>query len=52
MHEIVGHIPMFCDPVVCDISQQIGLLSLGATDSQISQLGHLYWFTIEFGACR
>lgn len=43
---------MFCDPVVCDISQQIGLLSLGATDSQISQLGHLYWFTIEFGACK
>ena len=43
---------MFSDPVVCDISQQIGLLSLGATDEQISQLGHLYWFTIEFGACR
>jgi phenylalanine-4-hydroxylase len=43
---------MFCDPVVCDISQQIGLLSIGATDTQIAQLGHLYWFTIEFGACR
>lgn len=42
---------MFADSDVAELSQQIGLLSLGATDQQIAQLGTLYWFTLEFGAC-
>lgn len=37
---------MFADPDVAELSQQIGLLSLGATDEQIAQLGTLYWFTL------
>lgn len=28
------------------------MLSLGATDEQVSWLGSLYWFTLEFGACK
>lgn len=51
LHEFMGHVPMFADPVVCDISQLIGMLSLGATDAQVAQLGSIYWFTIEFGLC-
>jgi phenylalanine-4-hydroxylase len=51
LHEFMGHIPMFADKKVCDISQLIGQLSLGATDEQIVQLGAIYWFTIEFGMC-
>lgn len=51
IHEYIGHIPMFADPVICDISQTLGLLSLGATDAQIKELGAIYWFTIEFGIC-
>jgi phenylalanine-4-hydroxylase len=43
---------MFADKDIADISQQIGILSLGASDKQISELGALYWYTIEFGACR
>lgn len=42
---------MFADPTVADISQEIGLLSMGASDEQLTKLGNLYWFTIEFGAC-
>lgn len=42
---------MFADPDVAELSQQIGLLSLGATDEQVSHLGTLYWYTLEFGAC-
>jgi phenylalanine-4-hydroxylase len=51
MHEFMGHVPMFADPIVCDISQLIGRLSLGASDAQVAQLGSIYWFTIEFGLC-
>lgn len=51
LHEFMGHVPMFADPKVCDISQLIGQLSLGATDQQIAILGSIYWFTIEFGVC-
>lgn len=52
VHEFVGHVPNFCDPVFCDISQEIGILSLGASDSIIKILGSVYWFTVEFGCCK
>lgn len=52
LNKVIGHIPMFADPVVADISQEIGLLSMGASDEQLRKLGNLYWFTIEFGACK
>lgn len=43
---------MFADPDVAELSHQIGLMSLGASDKQIAQLGALYWYTLEFGACK
>jgi len=49
-HEFFGHMAMFADPVICELSQKLGLLSLGATDQQIKTLGAIYWHTIEFGA--
>lgn len=52
MHEFLGHIPNFADKKICDISQILGILSLGATDEQIAMIGAIYWFTIEFGLCR
>jgi len=52
VHEFIGHIPNFCDPVFCDVSQQLGLLSLGASDRVVKLIGAVYWFTVEFGACR
>ena len=52
VHEFMGHIPHFCDPVFCDISQEIGMLSLGASDSIVELIGSVYWFTIEFGTCK
>ena len=52
IHELLGHAPMFADKSFADMSQQIGLFSLGADEDQISKLGAFYSYIIEFGVCK
>lgn len=45
----MGHVPLLATPQLADLSQQIGLASLGASDEDMHKIAAVYWYTIEYG---
>jgi phenylalanine-4-hydroxylase len=52
VHEMLGHVPMFLDPDICEISEIIGKVALQCSENKIKELERIYWFTVEFGIIR
>lgn len=52
IHEMLGHIPLFLDQDICDISYLIGCAAKVCSEAQIKELEKIYWFSIEFGVLK
>jgi phenylalanine-4-hydroxylase len=45
-----GHIPMLADKELADLNQEIGLISMGLDEKNLSRLGTIYFYMIEIGS--
>ncbi|VDM95954.1 unnamed protein product [Thelazia callipaeda] len=48
-HELLGHMAMLINPEFAQLTQEIGIASLGSSEENCKALARLYFFTVEFG---
>jgi phenylalanine-4-hydroxylase len=53
-HDIFGHVPLLCNKAYTGFFKQVADIAAKYADNNeiITQLGRLYWFTIEFGLMK
>jgi phenylalanine-4-hydroxylase len=52
VHELVGHAATFCHPEFARLNRLFGSAAAKAGDERLARISRLYWYTLEFGACR
>ena len=52
VHELVGHAATFCHPGFARLNRLFGKAADAADDERLAKIARLYWYTLEFGACR
>ncbi|MES2329279.1 MAG: phenylalanine-4-hydroxylase [Bacteroidota bacterium] len=50
-HDVFGHVPLLCDPLISDYLHQMAIIALKyiTNEDAIEAIARLYWYTIEFG---
>jgi phenylalanine-4-hydroxylase len=52
-HDVFGHVPLHADPVFAGYLQRFGQIAAASeTESQVTRMARLFWFTVEFGLIR
>jgi phenylalanine-4-hydroxylase len=53
-HDVFGHVPMHAHPVFASFLHQYGQICSSLTDrpEDMTRMGRLFWFTVEFGVIR
>lgn len=52
IHELVGHVALLADPRVAALARRCGRAALHCDDVALRRLERVFWFALEFGACR
>lgn len=51
-HDVFGHVPQLCSPVLSDIVSALAEMAQGTKGEALDQVERAYWFTVEFGIVR
>jgi phenylalanine-4-hydroxylase len=52
VHELVGHVAMLADERIAALARACGRLARDADEVSLVRLQRVFWFGLEFGACR
>ena len=52
VHELVGHAASLAHPGIAEVNRLFGRAAEQATDTEVTRLERVYWYTFEFGLTR
>ena len=49
VHELVGHAATLVHPGIAEVNRLLGMAAEVANDREMTRIGNVYWYTMEFG---